>query len=179
MCNNQGSGPKTKFPQLQAAETAAQIAAATATATASFPKTQKKFSKLHNEIDARNVQYPSTWGRCNRCKGKKREAATCQTLEAESSRLSSTWEDFRVPGDPQTNKSNLQLSSFARLGYTGLQEAMYMWPKSMPKDTTQPPCVVTKFGYEFTAAQPTRKNSLSNAACHFYLQIFMVLRFWL
>jgi len=46
MCNNQGSGPKTKFPQLQAAETAAEIAAAAATATASFPKTQKKIQQV-------------------------------------------------------------------------------------------------------------------------------------
>lgn len=154
------------------------------TATASFArkKTKKKDSKLHNEIDARNVQYTSTAGRCNRCKKQKKtqeKAKTWQTLEAESSRLSSTCVDFRwISVDSQTNKSNPKLNSFASLDI----RVLYMlWPKMYAeRHTTQPPYVVTKFGYKFTAAaQTTRKTSLSNAACHFYLQIFVVLRFWL
>lgn len=143
---------------------------------------QKKDSKLHNEIDARNVQYTSTAGRCNRCKKQKKtqeKAKTWQTLEAESSRLSSTCVDFRwISVDSQTNKSNPKLNSFASLDI----RVLYMlWPKMYAeRHTTQPPYVVTKFGYKFTAAaQTTRKTSLSNAACHFYLQIFVVLRFWL
>jgi len=107
------------------------------------------------------------------------KAKTWQTLEAESSRLSSTCVDFRwISVDSQTNKSNPKLNSFASLDI----RVLYMlWPKMYAeRHTTQPPYVVTKFGYKFTAAaQTTRKTSLSNAACHFYLQIFVVLRFWL
>lgn len=174
---SQGNGPKTKFPQFQAAETAEN-------SHSQFcqKENKKKDSKLHNEIDARNVQYTSTAGRCNRCKKQKKtqeKAKTWQTLEAESSRLSSTCVDFRwISVDSQTNKSNPKLNSFASLDI----RVLYMlWPKMYAeRHTTQPPYVVTKFGYKFTAAaQTTRKTSLSNAACHFYLQIFVVLRFWL
>lgn len=41
---------------------------------------QKKDSKLHNEIDARNVQYTSTAGRCNRCKKQKKNTRKSQNL---------------------------------------------------------------------------------------------------
>jgi len=45
MCNNQGSGPKTKFPQLQAAETAAEIAAA-ANSNSKFSQNKKKIQQV-------------------------------------------------------------------------------------------------------------------------------------